>query len=80
MRTEIRKLYSYEDMMELQNMGRMRAKEVLSHAYRGYINDYQFPQPDKEYSEYEYDRYEIQCAFNLAYEYLERIEEDDKKI
>jgi len=66
MRTETRNLYSCEDMMKLKNMGCMRVREILSCIYRGYINDYQFPKPDKEYSEHEYDKYEIQCAFNIV--------------
>lgn len=64
-------------MVALREMTPKEVIEVLKYAYRGYINKYECPMPEKdEYSDTEYDNYELQCAFSLAYEYLERVEED----
>ena len=71
-------VYNYEDMVALREMTPKKVIEILKHAYRGYINKYVYPMPEKdEYSETEYYNYELQCAFNVAYEYLERVKEDD---
>ena len=71
-------VYDYNDMTALEEMTPKTVIEILRHAYRGYINKYVCPMPEKdEYSETEYYNYELQCAFNLAYEYLERVKEDD---
>lgn len=70
--------YNYEDMTALEEMTPKEIIEVLKYAYRKHINSHIFPD-DRicKYSEGEYDIYEIQCAFNLAYEYLERVKEDE---
>lgn len=70
-------IYDYEDMVALREMTPQEVIEVLRHAYRGYINKYTFPDVLEEYSDEEYDNYKLQCAFELAYKYLERVKEDD---
>jgi hypothetical protein len=70
--------YNYYDMIALETMTPKEVIEFLKYAYRGYINKYEFPTPEKdEYSDTEYYNYKMQCAFFQACEYLERIEEDD---
>lgn len=74
-------IYDYYDMIALEEMKPEDVVEVLKHVYRKHINKYIFPDNKIcKYSEGEYDIYEIQCAFDLAYKYLGRIEEDDEKI
>lgn len=71
-------VYDYNDMAALEEMTPEEVIEVLKYAYRKHINTHIFPDNRIcKYSEGEYDIYEIQCAFNLAYEYLERIAEDE---
>lgn len=70
-------IYDYDDMVELREMTPKEVIEVLKYAYRGYINKYVCPDVLEDYSEVEYNNYKLQCAFNLAYEYLERVKEDD---
>ena len=78
MKTVETTIYDYNDMTALEEMTPETVIEILRYAYRRYINEYVYPRPEKdEYSETEYDDYELQCAFNLAYEYLERVKEDD---
>ena len=68
-------------MTALEEMTPKEVIEILRHAYRGYINKYVYPRPEKdEYSETEYYNYELQCAFSLAYEYLKQVEEDGNTI
>lgn len=70
-------VYNYEDMVALREMTPKEVIEILKYAYREYINKYAYPMPEKdEYFETEYYNYELQCAFNLAYEYLKKVEED----
>ena len=71
-------VYDYNDMTALEEMTPKEVIEILRYAYRRYINKYVYPRPEKdEYSETEYYNYELQCAFNIAYEYLKEVEEDD---
>lgn len=71
-------IYDYNDMTALEEMTPKEVIEILRYAYRGYINKYVYPRPEKdEYSETECYNYAMQCAFSLAYEYLERVKEDD---
>ena len=71
-------VYDYNDMTALEQHTPEEVVEVLKYVYRKHINTYIFPDNKIcKYSEGEYDIYEIQCAFALAYKYLERIKEDD---
>lgn len=70
-------IYSIYDMKALEIMTPKEVIEVLRYAYRKYINKYPFLDPVKKYSDEEYYNYKVQCAFSLAYQYLEGIEEDD---
>ena len=74
------RIYDYDDMLALEEMPLKKVKEVLQGAYRGHINQYMFPKREdyREYSEDEYYRYKIQCAFEIAYRILERAIENDK--
>ena len=70
-------VYNYEDIVALREMTPKEVIEILRYAYRRYINKYVYPRPEKdEYSETECYNYELQCAFNIAYEYLKKVEED----
>lgn len=51
MRTETCTIYDYWDMMALNNMSGEEVAEILRHAYRAYINIYEFPNPNEEFSE-----------------------------
>lgn len=70
-------IYDYDDMVALREMTPKEVIEVLKYVYRGYINKYICPDVLEEYYDADYDNYKLQCAFNLAYEYLERVKEDD---
>lgn len=70
-------IFDYNDMTALEEMTPKKVIEILKYAYRGYINKYECPIPEKdEYSETEYYNYELECAFLQAYKYLEKVEED----
>lgn len=70
-------IYDYDDMIALREMTPKEVIEVLKYVYRGYINKYVCPDVLEEYYDADYDNYKLQCAFNLAYEYLGRVKEDD---
>lgn len=68
-------------MVALREMTPKEVIKILRYAYRGYINKYVYPRPEKdEYSETECYNYAMQCAFSLAYEYLKKVEEDGNTI
>lgn len=71
-RKNITKLvYDYNDMEALKNMSCEAASNILFDAYEDYISsDYIFPCKGEEFSKEEYDRYRIQCAFDVAYRAL----------
>ena len=71
MRTKIRKIYGYDDMIALEKMSPEEASDILEAAYSGYINRHIFPKEYEEYSEDDYYDYKIQCAFRVAYKVLE---------
>lgn len=73
------RIYDYDDMLALEEMPLKKVKEVLQGAYRGHIHQYMFPKREdyREYSEDEYYRYKIQCAFNIAYRILEEVGEKE---
>lgn len=70
-------IYDYDDMVALREMTPKEVIEVLKYVYRGYINKYVCPDVLEEYYDAGYDNYKLQCAFSLAYRYLERVKEDD---
>lgn len=71
-------VYDYDDMIALEEMTPKEVIKILMRVYRGYVNRHVFPDARiYEYSAEEYYTYEMQCAFNLAYEYLGRVKEDD---
>lgn len=70
-------VYDYDDMIVLEEMTPKEVIEVLKYVYRGYVNKYICPDVLEKYSDVDYYNYKLQCAFNLAYEYLERVKEDD---
>ena len=63
-------IYEYEDMEALKNMTCEEASNILNNAYRGYINSYIFPNEYDEFSEVDYHKYAIQCAFDVAHRAL----------
>lgn len=70
-------VYDYNDMTALEEMTPEKVIEILKYAYRGYINKYVCPMPEKdEYSETEYYNYELECAFLQAYKYLDWIDKN----
>lgn len=79
MRTETCTIYDYWDMMALNNMSGEEAAEILRHAYRAYINIYEFPNPNEEFSEEQYENYKLRCAFKVAEEALEVFERRDEE-
>lgn len=78
MREVKQKIYDYEDMEALKNMSCEEASDVLRNAYRGYINSYIFPNEYDEFSEDDYCKYAIQCAFDVAYRALNAMGGDAK--
>ena len=71
MRTKTIDIYDYEDMVTLEDMSPKEASDILSSAYRGYINRYIFPREGEEFTANDYHDYKIQCAFRVAYKILE---------
>lgn len=67
-------VYEYNDMEALKNMSCEAASNILIDAYENYIaSDYIFPSSNEEFSKEEYNRYKIQCAFDIAYRALDAV-------
>lgn len=64
-------VYGYNDMEALKNMSCEEASDILFDAHDDYISsNYIFPCKEEEFSKEEYNRYRIQCAFDIAYRAL----------
>lgn len=66
MRTKIRKIYGYDDMIALEKMSPEEALDILGSAW-GYVNKHISPKEGKEYSKDDYHNYKIQCAIKVAF-------------
>lgn len=64
-------VYDYNDMESLKNMPCEEASNILLDSYEEYISsDYIFPSENKKFSKEEYNKYKIQCAFDVTYRAL----------
>lgn len=68
-------VYDYNDMESLKNMPCEEASNILLDSYEEYISSgYIFSSKRDGFSKEEYNKYKIQCAFDVAYRALNILE------
>ena len=71
-------IYDYEDMAALREMTPKEAIKILMDVYKVGVGKWVLPQQSAQYFQEDFDVYQMQCAFILAWKALSELENAKK--